>query len=571
MTTLFEDRIKKNLERVQVWERKTLGDRFDDFVKMYHDRDYVVTKERSFTYGETGAMVNRLAKGLIKIGIRNREHVGQIMANYPEAVFTKFAVPKVGGVNVPFNYRMLSEEMKYVLHQSDSVCLITMDEWGPLNYIDMLKQLCPTVFEGKPSGDFPLLRKIIVFSPRGKKYEGTVDFYDLVEKEKADANMELAQIQNRVRYPDEVVDILYTSGTTGKPKGVMLTHDMLWRKSYCSLLGRAIEEGRRVLMSLPLYHVFGLVEGVLATPWVGGAIVLQISWDPVAALDLIQSCKATDILCVPTMGLDLLNVPEMKKYDLSSLTAMYCAGAPAPMSLWERLIKDLGLDYLNTGYGMTETTSAPIQSPYYSSLEEIATRAGVVIPGGAAGLPEYGGKCVEYKTIDPFTGKDLPSGEEGEWACRGNVVAVGYYKKPVETAEVLDKDGWLRSGDLGIIHEDGFFEISGRSKELYRCGGENVSPKEIEESISRHPKVNQVYVVGLPDERMGEVGMAFIELKTGEACTQEQIIDYCKGKLARFKVPKYVMFVQPQHLPKTTTGKIQKYKLQEIGKEHLGI
>jgi len=571
VTNIFDERIKKNLQRVPVWERKTLGNRFDDFVKTNSTSDYIVTKERVFSYRETGKMINLAAKGLIKIGINNREHVGQIMANYPEAVFTKFAAAKIGAVNVPFNYRMLAEEMRYVLHQSDSVCLVTMDEWGAINYIDILKQICPELLRGLPSSEFPLLRNIVVFSPKNKKYEGTIDFYDLIQMGRDTNDEELARIQSQVNYPDEVVDILYTSGTTGKPKGVMLTHDMLWRKSYSSLLGRAIEEGRRVLMSLPLYHVFGLVEGVLAMPWVNGAIVLQQAWDPETALELIQSCNATDILCVPTMGLDLLNVPNINRYDLDSLKAMYCAGAPAPLSLWERLIEELGLEYLNTGYGMTETTSAPIQSPYYATAQQIATRVGVLIPGGAAGVREYGGKCVEYKTIDPFTGKDLPPGSVGEWACRGNVVTTGYYKKPLETSEVLDKDGWLRSGDLGIIHEDGFLEISGRSKELYRIGGENVSPKEIEEVISKNPKVNQAYVVGVPDERMGEVGMAFIELKRGEECAVGEIIDFCKNKLARFKIPKYVMFISAEDLPITGTGKIQKFKLQEIGKRHLGI
>lgn len=571
MLNQFEENIKKNRERVPTWEMKTLGDRFDAFAEMYKDKEYVVTREKSYTYGETQRLANLFAKGLLMIGIREHEHVGQIMPNYPEAVFAKFAVPKIGAVNVPLNYRMLTEELSYVLNQSDTVCLITLDVWGPLNYIDMLSQICPELLEGKTSPNFPLLRNIVVFSPSGKKYANTIDFYDLIEHGRNVSDEHLKQIQARACFPDDVVDILYTSGTTGKPKGVMLTHDMLWRKSYCSTLGRAVEEGRRTLMSLPLYHVFGLVEGMLMVPWVGGAIIMQVSWNPVEALELIETCKANDILVVPTMGLDMVNVPDLKKYDLSSLRAMYCAGAPAPLSLWQRLIMDLGLEYLNTGYGMTETTSAPIQSPYYATTEQIATRCGVNIPGGAAGLPELDGKCIEYKTIDFLTGNDLPPGSEGEWVCRGNVITKGYYKKPQETAEVMHGDGWLRTGDVGIIHENGFLEITGRSKEIYRCGGENVAPKEIEETISRYSKVNQVYVVGVPDERMGEVGMAFIELVLGATCTEEEVVAYSKERLARFKVPKYVVFLKGEELPKTTTGKVQKFKLKEMGKRHLGI
>jgi fatty-acyl-CoA synthase len=569
MKNKFEANIQKNLNKVQVWEKKTLDGRFDELARIYGDREYIVSPDNCYTYHETRRLVDGIAKGLMKIGLKSQENIGQIVANYPEGIFTFFAVSKIGCVNVPFNFRIGAEDLKYVLNQSDSVCLITMDEWGGIDYIGILKQLCPEIFDGKESKDFPVLRKIVVYSPTGKKYSGTIDFYDLIEAGRAVSDEDFRKFQRGASLPDDVVDIMYTSGTTGKPKGVMLTHDMLWRKSYCSLLGRAFEEGRRILVPLPFYHVFGFVEGVLASQWVGGAVILQSAWDPSAALKYIEMFKANDILTVPTMGLDLLNVPDLKTYDLSSLQAMYCAGAPAPLTLWKRLVEDLGLEYLNTGYGMTETSSAPIQSPYFATVEQIASRCGVVIPGGAAGSPEYGGKCIEYKTVDEFTGNDLAPGTRGELVCRGNVVTKGYYKKPVETAAVIDEGGWLKSGDVGMIHEDGYLEIVGRNKEIFRVGGENVSPKEVEDFISTYDKVNQVYVVGVPDKRLGEIGMAFIELKKGMLCDEKEIIAYCQKNLARFKVPKYVVFLQAENFPKTTTGKIQKYKLLEIGRKQL--
>ena len=571
MKNRFEARIEENLSQVDKWEIKSLGKRFKDFVGHHNDKTYIVTKENQYSYSETQKNADSVAKGLMKMGFKRHDNIGQIMGNYAEAVFATLGVAIAGCVNVPFNYRMGKEDLSYVLKQSDTACLITMDEWGKINYIEILKQLCPEVFEGEISPNFPFLKNIIIFSPQGKKYKGTMDFHDLIASGSDIPDTELESIMQTDALADDVAVIMYTSGTTGNPKGVMLTHDMLWRKSYCSLLGRAFEKERRILIPLPIYHIFGLVEGILAAPWVGGSIILQSQWYPQETLLLIESFKANDILTVPTMGLDLINQENLNKYDLSSLTSMYCAGAPGPISLWRRLIEELGLEYLNTGYGMTETSSAPVQSPYYASVEQIATRCGVVIPGGAAGSPEFGGKCIQYKTIDQFTGNDMGPGEPGELVCKGNVVTKGYYKKQKETEAAFDKNGWFRSGDLCIIHDDGFIEIIGRSKEIFRVGGENVAPKEVEEFISTHPKVNQVYVVGVPHERLNEIGMAFVELVNGEECDEKEIIAYCQENLARFKVPKYIKFLKNDEFPKTVTGKIQKFKLQEIGKENLGI
>lgn len=573
MREVFQERINRMLQKYPVWERKTLGDRFDEFVKEYPNREFIYTPEKQYTYAETKLKADQLAKGLIKIGIERREHVAMIMANYPEAVFVKFGAAKIGAVNVPLNYRSQKDELKYVLWQSDTSCLITMDEWSNLNYIEMLKDLCPEVFAGGKSAEFPLLKHIVVFSPTGKRYPGTIDFNELLQMGESLSDHELQSIQQKVCFPDEVVDILYTSGTTGKPKGVMLTHDMLWRKSYSSTLGRAIEDGRRIYIPLPIYHVFGYVEGILAALWIGGAILPQATFDVDAGLQLIQDGKANDVLCVPTIAINMVNSSNLSQYDLSTLHAMYCAGAPAPVWLWQKIITDLGLKHLNTGYGMTETSSAAVQSQPWDGVnaEIIGTRVGQISPGGAAGYPEYGNKVIEYKVISTITGKDLEQGQEGELVCRGPVISRGYYKKPQETAEVIDKDGWLKTGDLAIIHEAGYIELTGRSKELYRIGGENVAPKDVEEVISSHPKVNQVYVVGIPDVKLGEVGMCFIELKQSETCTAQEIIELCRAKLAAFKVPKYVKFLTIDEIPVTSTGKVQKFKLREQGIKLLGL
>lgn len=558
-------------EKYPVWERKTLGDRLDDFAREYGERDYIFMPQKRYTYKEFQSLVNTMAKGLLRLGIKNREHVAFVLPNNIQLFISKFAVAKIGAVNVPLNYRFRRDELAYVLKQSDSVCLITMDKFLDLNFMEMLQQLCPEFFTTGRTDVFPRLRQIIVVSPEGKKYPGTLDFEEVMAGGQAVPDGELKAVQSRVRYPEEVSDILYTSGTTGQPKGAMLTHDMVWRSAYATCLSRGFEDGRRMLCPLPLYHVFAYVEGMLAVMFVGGCIVPMEIFTPDGALELMEKARTNDLICVPTMLVAILNSPNLKKYDTSSMRACLNAAAPSPLWLWEKAMQELGLVELCTGYGMTEVSAATMHTEPGEPLEKIAATIGRLMPAGCTGLPEYGGFNTEYKVVDPITGADLPPGSEGELACRGNIVTKGYYNKPLETAEAIDKDGWLRTGDVGIIRPDGYFQLTGRSKEIYIIGGENVAPKEIEETIVRYPKVNQVYVVGVPDEKMGEVGMAYIELKAGEECTAEEIINYCRERLARFKVPRYVKFISAAELPLTSTGKVQKFRLVERAVEELGL
>lgn len=286
---------------------------------------------------------------------------------------------------------------------------------------------------------------------------------------------------------------------------------MLLRSAFASCLTRAVEDGRRIYFPLPLYHIFAIELGFLVVTFVGGAIVPHVQFTPHDALELMEKSRANDFLCVPSILLAVLNHPDLKKYDLSSLRATMCAATPAPVPLWQRAVDELGLQELCTGYGMTEVSGASTLTSPGDPVEIMATRVGRIVVSNSSGLPEFGNRNIQYKVVDPFTGADLPPGTEGEWVCRGNMVTRGYYKRPQENADLIDKDGWLRTGDLGIIHPDGLFQITGRSKEIYKISGENVSPKEVEEVISTHPKVNQVYVLGVPDRNMGEVGVAFIE------------------------------------------------------------
>ncbi|MEW5898610.1 MAG: class I adenylate-forming enzyme family protein, partial [Bacillota bacterium] len=377
------------------------------------------------------------------------------------------------------------------------------------------------------------------------------------------------RVQAANAYPDDIFDIMYTSGTTTLPKGAMLSHDMSLRNIFSICVHRAIENGRRFYSPLPFYHIFAWNVLIMLSTFIGGSLITHSQFSPAEALWLMEKYKANEITCVPSILLAIINHPERQKYDLSSLRSVFCAATPAPLPLWKRAVEELKLMEIGTAYGLTEAGGAITLTFPGETLEIVATRVGELMAPNCSGVPEFAGRNVQVKIVDVETGEELPPGKEGELLCRGNTVCRGYYKRPQLNAELIDKDGWLRTGDLLILHPDGYFQFTGRSKEIYKTSGENVIPKEIEDIISTHPKVNQVYVVGVPHEIMGEVGVAFIELKAGESATRREIIGFCKDKLAKFKIPRYVFFVSGRELPFTATGKIQKFKLVEYAKKLL--
>jgi fatty-acyl-CoA synthase len=340
----------------------------------------------------------------------------------------------------------------------------------------------------------------------------------------------------------------------------MVTHDAVLRTGYASALTRAFEDGRRILFSLPCYHMFGYLEGLLAVIAVGGAIVPQTSFDPARYFAGIERHRAGEILCVPTMTVALLEHPARTRHDLSSLFAILSGAAPAPVWLWERVRADLGVTEITTGYGMTEAGGAMTMTRPEDAVELHSTTVGAPKMAAAAGLADHGGALCHYETVDAVTGEPLPPGAEGELTSRGPTNMLGFWEKPVESAAAL-VDGWLRSGDLGRVREDGYLQLTGRSKELYKSGGELVMPKEIEELLSRHPGISQAYAVGVPDDRWGEVGCVWVVREPGSEVSAEEVLERCRGELARFKVPKHVLFVGAAELPTTPTGKVQKFEL----------
>lgn len=559
-----EERQRALENRFPRWEPRTLDQMLDAAAGEFPDRAFVITDDHTYTYGEIREWSVRIAQGLVSAGVAPGEHVAVVMANYPEFVALKYAISRAGAVAVPINFLNRRDELGYILQQSDAVALVTMDLFRDLDYLRMLDELMPG-WERDGGGErFPKLRRVFVFptSQDGGR-SGVASFAELAASSEGWRPVEGAD-------PSSPSDVLYTSGTTGDPKGVVLTHDMLLRTAYGSAYARAYEDGRRILFSLPMYHVYGYVEGMLSVPFVGGAIIPQLAFDPAETLRGIEEHRATDALLIPTMTMAVLDVLREHDYDLSSLTSLISSGGHSPRGIWPEIFELMAPEELTTGYGMTETTASATGTLPRDPRERLLNTNGRLRQVGVAGDLEFGDRLVVYKTIDTQTGEELPPNMVGELLVRGPGVTPGYYMKPEETDAAFDEQGWFYTGDLGRIDEDGYFTLVGRTKESYRCGGEQVIPKEIEDTLTDHPAVAQAHVVPIPDERMGEVGVAWIIPKEGSSAEPEELLNFCVDRLARFKVPRHVMFTTSDELPVTASGRPRKFLLAERAAQELG-
>ncbi len=558
----FAERRAELEARFPTWEPRTLADMLDAAADEFPDRPLVITDEVTYSYREIQEWSKRIAHGLTSSGVRPGEHVAILLANYPEFVAVKFGIARAGAVTVPINFLNRRDELGYVLEQSDAVALITMDRFRGLDYLSALDDLAPG-WERRAGGDrFPKLRNVYVFSAEGDGRAGAATLDDLAATS--------AGWRPVVGFgPDSTSDILYTSGTTGTPKGVVLTHDMFLRTAYGCAYGRAFEDGRRIAFSLPMYHVYGYVEGLLATLFVGGAIIPQLMFSPTATLDSIVEHRATDVLFVPIMTQAVIVAARADDYDLSGLTSLINSGGVSPAGIWEEIIDVFGPVEITTGYGMSETTASTTVTRMDDTIELWRTTNGRLRDVGVAGDPDNGGRLAVYRVCDPETGRELPRGDVGELMVRGIGVTSGYYNKPEETAESFDAEGWLRTGDLGTLDSDDYITLAGRRKECYRCGGEQVMPAEVETVLTGHSDVAQAYVVSVLDDRMGEAGFAWIVPAAGAAVDQVALIDHCAQRLARFKVPKYVRQIAVDQVPLTPSGRPRKFLLAELAAEAL--
>ena len=550
-----------------LWKAATLSQFFDARAHRYPRRPLILGDERTYSYREMMEWSRRLASGLIACGVRSGSHVAIVLGNFAEFVAVKLAIARVGATAVPVNFLLRRMELRYILEQSDSVALITMSALRDLDYMEELDGIAPG-WEGRGGGEaLPKLRHVFVYptTPLGRAGVRTLE--DLANLATPESDTELTR-REAAGQPHGCCDIIYTSGTTGRSKGVILTHDMVLRTAYASAYTRAFEDGRRILFALPMYHVFGYIECLVACAFAGGAIVPRVVFDAQQMLEAAERHRASEIVCVPTMTLKLIEVARTRGFDPSHLVAFFNSGGVSPPAIWGQIRELFAPREILTAYGMSETTASTACTLPEDPDERLLTTNGRLKPAGVAGDPTLGGVLAIYKAVDPETGEDLPPGKPGEFLVRGPAVTQAYYNKPDETRAAFT-DGWLHTGDIGVVAADGYLTLLGRIKESYRCGGEIVIPLEIEELVSQHPGVAQALVVGVPDSKMGEVGCLCIVSTSSERPEPQALISLCAQRLARFKVPRHVIFIAAQDIPTTATGRPQKFKLAELARRRL--
>ena len=535
--------------RYPAWEVLTISGRLDRAAECWADRPLIITDARAWSYAEVQVWSRQIASGLIAHGLKAGEHVALDMANYPEFTAVKFAIARAGAVCIPVNFMLRGQELAYVLDQSDSAMLVTMEEFRGHDYLADLAQIRP---------ELPRLRH--VFTLPG--------IPALIASATPESDAELAR-REAAADGSALSDILYTSGTTGRSKGVMLTHDMVLRAAFSSVIAGAFEDGRRMQFAMPMYHVFGYAECLLAVLFAGGAIIPHLVFDAEVMLDAAERHRTTELVAVPIATARLIEVARTRGFDATHLRVMFNSGGANPPGIWSDIRDVLRPQEMRMGYGMTETSASATSSVPEDDDTRLLTTHGRFKPPSVAGDPALGGRVAIYKAIDPETLADLAPDTEGELVVKGPIVTRGYYKKPEETAAAFTADGWLRTGDLGRVSADDYVSLTGRIKETYRCNGEMVMPREIEMLFDDHPQIEQALVVGVPDARAGETGCLCIVPRGAERPDPEVLRALCAASLARFKVPRHVLFLDASDIPLTVTGRPQKFKLAALAAERL--
>ena len=545
----------------------TIGNILDRQAERFAERDALVNFEtgEKFTYSEFRDEVERVARGLMALGIRKGQHVGIWSTNYNEWVLTQFATAKIGAVMVNVNPAYRTHELAYVLEQSEANALIFIGRFRNSDYSAMVNEVVPELKDCNPgqlsSSQFPYLRHVVFIPPHSEPDAetppGMWSWSEMVGRHTEVSREQMLARQSECD-PDDPVNIQYTSGTTGNPKGAMLTHHNLVANGV--YVGDCIEltENDRLCIPVPFYHCFGCVMGNLGCITHGSAIVIPAEhFDPLKTLQALDKERCTALYGVPTMFIAQLDHPEFDSFDLSSLRTGIMAGSPCPIEVMRQVIDRMGAHQMTIAYGQTEHSPVITQTLTSDSIERRVSTVGKVLPG------------VEARVVDPETGREVGPGVQGELQARSSMVMRGYYNMPEATSSTIDEEGWLRTGDLAEVDEDGYYKITGRLKDMIIRGGENVYPREIEEFLYTHPKVSDVQVIGVPDERFGEEVMAWVMLKPGESVDSEEIREFCRGRIAHFKVPRYVKVAE--EFPMTVTGKIQKFRMREMAVEELGL
>jgi len=538
---------------------KTIGDILDETAGKWPDKDALVYVDRGlrYSYKEFRDRCNSLAKGLIALGVKKGEHVAVWAHNVPEWVILQFASAKIGAVLVTVNTLYKARELEYLLKQSDSTTLFLVKGFKDVDYVETIYSVVPKLKKSEPGklkSEKLQFLKNIVFIGDGKT-DGMFSFNEIIEIGKNVSDRELAEKQKSLDCYD-VINMQYTSGTTGFPKGVMLTHHNIVNNAYLVGKYQDMSEKDRICIPVPFFHCFGCVMSTLLSVVYGATMVPIESFNPEKVLQAVEKEKCTALYGVPTMFIAELACPDFKAYDLTSLRTGIMAGATCPVELMKDVINKMNMNEVTICYGLTEASPVITQTKSDDTLERRVETVGKTHPG------------LEVKIIDPETGKNLPPDTPGELCVKGYCVMKGYYKMPEETKKAV-KNGWLHSKDLASMDKDGYCKILGRVDDMIIRGGENVYPREVEDFLYTNPKIKDVAVIGVPSSKYGEEVMAYVILKENANASEEEIGNFCKNGISRYKVPKYVRFVK--EFPMTASGKIQKYKLREEAKKELGL
>ncbi|WP_462406759.1 AMP-binding protein [Gracilibacillus sp. Marseille-QA3620] len=536
----------------------TVGGLLEEVAAKFGDRDAVVYPELGLrlTYKEFDEQTNEAAKAFMALGIEKGDHLAVWTTNQPEWLTTQFATGKMGAVLVTVNTSYRASELEYLLRQSESGTFILQESFRDHSYIETLYEIIPELKDSQPgelqSEKFPHLRRVIVLGD--KSYPGTYTWSEVMQMAGKISHGKL-QKRKKSLHRDDVINMQYTSGTTGFPKGVMLTHYNIVNNAINIAEGMKLTQRDRMCIPVPFFHCFGCVLGTLTAVSAGAAMVPLLEFNPRKVLQTVQDEKCTALHGVPTMFIAEMNLEDFESYNLSSLRTGIMAGSTCPIEVMKGVVERMGASELTIVFGQTESSPGITQTRTDDPLDLRVTSIGRPMPN------------IEVKIVEPGTEKEVPKLEHGELITRGYHVMKGYYNDPHATKAAISPDGWLHTGDLAVMDDNGYCSITGRLKDMIIRGGENIYPREIEEFLYQHPQIMDVQVIGVPDEKYGEELMAWIIPREGHNLTAEVVRAYCEGKISRFKIPRYIEFID--EYPMTASGKIQKYKLREKSAEIL--
>ena len=531
----------------------TLGEILEKWAFETPDKEFIVYPDRDlrFTYQQFNKRVDNLAKGLLYIGIKPGDKVGIWAKNVPDWTTFMFATAKIGAILVTINTSYKLAELEYLLQNADINTLCLADGYRDSDFVKMIFELVPELKESQrgslKTNKFPKLKNVVFIGQQ--KHRGMYNTAELILLGDHVDDLDLESVKETLNCHD-VINMQYTSGTTGFPKGVMLSHHNILNNGYSTGQCMKYTQKDRLLVCVPLFHCFGCVLAVCAIISHGATMVFNEEFDPLLVLASVEKEKCTALYGVPTMFIAELNHPMFHLFNLSTLRTGIMAGALCPIETMNQVMMKMHMKDIIIVYGLTETSPGMTATRTHNSPEVRSTTVGFELPN------------VEVKIVDPETGANCGPEIQGEICCRGYNVMKGYYNNHEATQKAIDNDGWLHSGDLAVKTKDGFFKITGRIKDMIIRGGENIYPREIENYLYRLPQIETVEVVGVPSQKYGEQVGAFIKLKANTQLTEEEITDFCRGQIARFKIPKYIFFVN--EFPMTASGKIQKYKLSEL-------